>query len=127
MKDIIQTQNVVTQPISRLDSIMSELINENEKSLSCQPLTNPYISNSIDWSQESCYFGNQDSISSQPFELDQTLSFESPIDILTSYPFSEIELEHESDPEPQVGNFISLFNSIMTLESLPDFFSIFQS
>ena len=54
---------------------MSELINESEKSLSYQPLTNSYIPNSIDWSQESCYFENQDSISSHPFELDQTLSF----------------------------------------------------
>jgi len=70
MEDMIQTQNFVTRPISRLDSIMSELINESEKSLSCQPLTNPYIPNSIDWSQESCYFGNQDSISSHPFELE---------------------------------------------------------
>ena len=49
---MIQTQNSVTRPISRLDYIMSELVNESEKSLSCQPLTNPYIPNSIDWSQE---------------------------------------------------------------------------
>ena len=34
MEDI-QTQNSVTRPISRLDLIMSELINESEKSLSC--------------------------------------------------------------------------------------------
>ena len=46
MKDMIQTQNSVTRPSSRLDSIMSDLINESEESLSCQPLTNPYISNS---------------------------------------------------------------------------------
>jgi len=43
MEDMIQTQNFVIRPISRLDSIMSELINESEKSLSCQLLTNPYI------------------------------------------------------------------------------------
>jgi len=43
MKDMIQTQNSVTRPISRLDSLMSELVNENEKSLSCQYLINPYI------------------------------------------------------------------------------------
>ena len=49
MEDMIQTQNFVTWPISRLDSIMSELINENEESLSCQPLTNPYIPDSTDW------------------------------------------------------------------------------
>jgi len=42
---------------------------------------------------------------------------------LASYPFLEIELEHESDPEHQVGNSISLSDS-MTPASLPDFFSI---
>ena len=51
MEDMIQTQNFVTRPISKLDSIMSELINENEKNLSYQYLTNPYIPNSIDWTQ----------------------------------------------------------------------------
>ena len=58
MEDMIQIQNSVTRPISRLDSIMSELINESEKSHFCQPLTNPYISNSIDMPQELCCFGN---------------------------------------------------------------------
>ena len=122
MKDIIQTQNSVTRPISRLDSIMSDLINESEESLSCQPLTNPYIPNSTDWIQESCYFGNQDSISANPLKLDQTPRFENHIDTLTSYPFSEIEIEYESDPEPQVSDSISLFDSIMISVSLPDFF-----
>ena len=75
---MIQTQNSVTQPSSRLDSIMSDLINESEESLSCQPLTNPYIPNSTDWTQESCYFGNKDSISERTLELDQTPSYESP-------------------------------------------------
>ena len=50
---------------------------------------------------------NQDLIFLHPFELAQ--NFENHLDILASYPFSEIELELESDPEPQVGNFISLF------------------
>jgi len=40
---------------------------------------------------------------------------------LASYPFPEIELEHECDPEPQLNNLISLFDSILTLVSLPDF------
>ena len=79
----------------------------------------------LDWTQESCYFRNQDSISAHPFELDQTPSFESHIDILVSYPFSEIE--HECDSEPHVGNFIKLFDSIMTPVSLPDFFHILES
>ena len=74
---------------------MSELINGSEKSLSCQPLTNSYIPNPIDWTEELCYFGNQDSISAHPFKLNQTLSFESYIYILASYPMLEIELEHD--------------------------------
>ena len=74
MEDMIQTQNSVTRPTSRLDSIMSELINENEKNLSCQSLNNP-IPNSIDWTKESCYFINQDSILAHIFELDQTPCF----------------------------------------------------
>ena len=110
IKDMIQSQNSVTQSISRLDSIMSELINESGKRLSCQPLTNPYIPNPIDWTQKSCYFGNQDSISAHPCELDQTLSFENQIDILVRYLFPEIEIEHESDHEPQVGNSVLLFD-----------------
>ena len=43
-----------------------------------------------------------------PLKLDQTLIFKNHIDILVSYHFSEIEIEQGSDPEPQVGNFISL-------------------
>ena len=45
---MIPTPNSVTRPINRLDSLMSELINESEKSLSCRPLTDPYIPNSTD-------------------------------------------------------------------------------
>ena len=122
MKDIIQTQNSVTCPISRLDSIMIDLINESEESLSCQPLTNRYIPNSTDWTKESCYFGNQDSISANPLKLDQIPRFENHIDILASYPFPEIEIEYESDPEPHVGDSILLFDSIITPISLPNFF-----
>ena len=48
MEDMIQTQNSVTLSISRLDSLMSDLINESEESLSCQPLTDIYIPNSTD-------------------------------------------------------------------------------
>ena len=63
---------------------------------------------------------NQDSISLHPFELVQ--NFENHLDILASYHFSEIELEPECDPESHVSNSISLFDSIMTLVSLLDFF-----
>ena len=78
---------------------MSDLINESEESLSCQPLTNSYIPNSTDWTQESCYFRNQDLILEHTFELDQTPSYESRPDILASYPFSKIEIEPKCDPD----------------------------
>ena len=47
IRDTIQTQKFVTRPISRLDSIMCELIIRSEKILSFQSLTNPYITQSI--------------------------------------------------------------------------------
>ena len=59
-------------------------------------------------------FWNQDSISAHPFELDQHQNFENHVDILASYPFPEIGLEHEHDPEPQLVNSISLPDSIMS-------------
>ena len=55
----------------------------------------PDVTNSFDRAEESCSFGNQDSISERPFELAQTPNFEYKIDILASYPFPEIELENE--------------------------------
>ena len=62
MKDMILTPNSFTRPISSLDSLTRELINESEESLSYRPLTDPYIPNSTDWTQESCHFGNPVSI-----------------------------------------------------------------
>ena len=79
-------------------------IYRNEETLSYQPLTNSDISSSIDLTQDSCYFGNHDSISAHLFEVDQHQILESHIDILASYPFSEIELKNECDHEPQLGN-----------------------
>ena len=95
--------------------------------LSCQSLTNPYISKYVDWTRETCYFRNQDSISAHPFELDQIPSFESYIDILESCPFSEIELEHEYNPEDQFGNSILFLVSILTPVFLPEFNFTFSS
>ena len=89
---------------------MSQLVSiyRNEETLSYQPLINSDVPKSIDLTQDSCHFGNQDSISAHPSELDQTSNIENPIDILASYPFPEIELAHEYDPEPQHDNSISL-------------------
>ena len=89
-------------------------------------MTDPYIPNSTDWTHESCHFGNPDSISEHTFELDHTPSYESHLGILASYPFREIEIEPEYDPEPHISNFISFFDSIITPVSLSDF-SLFWS
>ena len=45
---------------------------------------------------------------------------------MASYPFPEIELEHEYDPKPQLGNSIPLPDSIMTPVSLSDFNPFFE-
>ena len=82
-------------------------------------MTNSFISNSIDLDQESCCFGNQNSISAHPFELDQHQNFEKHVDILVCYPFYEIELEHECDLEPQIDKSIPLLDLMLTLVSLP--------
>ena len=97
-----QFQKSFAQSIDRLETQLSQLVNihRNEKTHSYQPLTNPDISNSIDLDKESYCFGNQDSISAQPFELDQHQNFENHVDILASYPFPKIELECEYDFEP---------------------------
>ena len=95
-----QFQKSLAQSIDRLETQLSQLVNihKNEETHSYQPLTNPYTSNSIDLDQDSCFFGNEDSISAHPFELDQHQNFENHVDILASYPFLEIKLEHEYDP-----------------------------
>ena len=49
----------------------------------------------VHMTQESCHFGNPASISSYQPELDQ---YSIP-DTLTSYPFPEIKLEDECEPE----------------------------
>ena len=58
--------------------------------------------------------------------LPKTSNFENDIGSLASYPFPEIELENEYDPEPQLSDSILLPDSIMTLVSSPDF-SLFPS
>ena len=68
---------------------------------------------------------NQDSISFHPFELAQISRI-----ILTFWQvilFSEIELMQDCDLDPQIGHSISLFDSIITLVSLRDFFHIPES
>ena len=77
-------------------------------------MTNSDTPNSIDFIQDSCHFGNQDSISAHLSELDQTSNVENPIDILASYSFLEIELEYDYDPESQLDNSISPPDSIIT-------------
>ena len=83
-------------------------------------MTNPDISNPINLTQKSYCFGNHDSISTYPFELDQNQSFENRIDNSARYHFPEIELERECEPESQFDNSIALLESMFTLVFLPD-------
>ena len=87
---------------------MNQLVSiyRNEETLSYQSVTNSAIPNSIDLTQDSCHFGHQVLISAHPSELVQTSNVKYLI--LASYPFPEIELEHEYHPELQLGNSISL-------------------
>ena len=116
----LKFQKSSAESINRLEAQLSQLVSiyRNEETLSYQPLTNSAIPNSIDLTQDSCHFENQDSISAHPSELVQTSN---PIDILASYPFPEIELEHEYDPELPLGNSISLPDSILTEVFLSEF------
>jgi len=59
---------------------------------------------------------NHDLISSHYLELDQYQT----IDELASFHFIEIELEHECEPDLQVCDSISNFESYLTPISLPD-------
>ena len=54
--------------------------------------------------------------SKQNLELDQY----QPIDKLASFYFNETKLEHECDPDPQLCDSILIFESILTLVSLPN-------
>ena len=105
-------ENFASQSVNRFELKQSQLSNSyrNEKTLSYQSLlANSDIFNSINMTQESCHFGNQDSISSYQSELDQNQILE----ILTSYPFSEIEHEDECEPELQFSD--SSFNQYQLL------------
>ena len=64
--------------------------------------------------QESCHFENSASISSYQPELDQN-----PITTLASYPFSEIELEDECEPELQVSDSSPFIKSLSIPVVLP--------
>ena len=107
---------MVTQSIHAQESQLANTIAyRNEETRPYQSLTNfdnPYP---IDVTQESYCFRIEDSISSHSFDLAQ--NFENHLD-------PEIELEYECDPGPPVGHSISLFDSIMNLVSLQEFFYI---
>jgi len=107
----ISTPVVLPELSNILEQVLIPIIPELESIIS------PFHISSVD--------KNQDSISLRPFELAQ--NFENHLNILARYPFPEIELMQACDPDPQVGNSISLFDSIMTPVSLTDFFYIPES
>ena len=118
--DCIQSQTDCLKSLNRLEAKVSHLVNtindRNEETLPNTFSTTPDSPSHID--EESWYLGdlNQDSISSHNFELDQY----QPIDKLASFHFNEIELEDKCDTDFQYCDSISLFESILTLVSLPN-------
>ena len=107
--------------MNSLDSILSELINRSEGILSYQSLP---ILISLTLSMESKnHVVLKAKIQFQHTHLNLTKlqNSENFIDKLASYPFPEIELEHECYLEPQIDNSIPLFISMLTPESLPHF------
>ena len=100
--------------ICRLDSILSELINRSERILSCQPLTNPDISNSIDLTQDSCCFENQDSYT--PFlehSLEETSYLEKSIEILQEFTlqFQKSSAQSINRLETQLSQLVNIYRN----------------
>jgi len=98
--------------LSRLENMC-----KNKETLLTQSLTTPNSFNHIDENQVSWNLEDfdQDSISPQNLELDQY----QPIDKLTSFHFNEIELEYECEPNSQLCDSIPIFESMLTVASLP--------
>ena len=112
METMIQCQN---DPLDMIEVSISRLENmrRNKETLPTQSLTIPDTSRHIDENQESWYLEefDQDSISPQNLELDQY----QPIDELTS----EVELDYECEPDPQLCDSVPIFESMLTTVSLP--------
>ena len=92
----------------------SERLNQNMVDFKCPP--------NFHMTQESCHFRNQVSISSYRPKLDQNQS----LDILTSYSFSEIELEDECEPELHFSDSSPILESISTPVVLPKLNNILE-
>ena len=89
----------------------------NMETLPTQSLTILDTSSHIDENQESWYLEDfdQDSILPQKLELDQY----QPIDELASFHFIEIELDYECEPDHQLYDLDSIFESMLTPVSYP--------
>jgi len=115
------------QSIDRLEAKLSKLENHhrNEETLPYQSLTIPDTSSHIDETEESWCLRDfdQDSISAHQFELDQSQI----LDKLVSLHFKEIELDCECEPDSQLCDLVSIFDSIFTPVSLPNLDLIFEA
>jgi len=113
-------------PLDMIEAKLSRLENmrRNKETLPTQSLTIPNISSHIDENQESWYLEDfdQDSILTQNLELDQY----QPIDELASFHFNEIELDYEREPDPQLCDSVSIFESMVTLILLSNLDQFFE-
>jgi len=89
-------QDTMNDQISRLSNILEHL-DRNQESFCLEDL-------------------DQNSISSHQYELAQSQS----LDKLASFNFNEIELDYECEPDPQLCDSVSIFESMLTPVSLPN-------
>jgi len=128
MKNLTKSENDFLQSVNRLEAQMSHLINivkdRNEETLPNTSSTISYCPSHIDRNEESWCHGDfdQDSISPQHLKLNKYQS----IDKLASFPFNEIELDYECEPDPQPCDSVLIFKSMLTLISLTDLDSFLE-
>ena len=89
-------QDTMNDQISRLSNILDQ-VDRNQESFCLEDL-------------------DQNSISSHQYELDQSQS----LDKLASLNFNEIELDYECEPDSQLCDSVSIFESMLTPVSLPN-------
>ena len=116
----LQFQKSSSQSIDRLETQLSKLVNiyKNEESLTSPPLANSNISNTINLTHDSCWFGNQNSYTpflEQPPE--DTSHLEKSIEVLqeSTLKFQKSSTESIDRLEKQLSKLVSIYRNEKTL------------
>ena len=116
----LQFQKSSSQSIDRMESQLSQLVKiyRNEETRTYQPLTDSDICNSIDLTQNSCYFRNQDSYT--PFlenSLEEKSHLEKSIEILqeSALQFKKSSSQSIDRLETQLSQLVKIYRNEKTL------------